>query len=185
MVEYRRGVSARRAVVVVSRNPNQLDVFVTGNDGVVYTSAWTQGGAWSGIGNKWWNIGGIFPPGARLAAVAPNPTRLNALITGTDGVIYTSSWTQGGTWTGIGNAWSPLTHAIAFHWDNPFSGQNKYNLFVTTDFQCFRDSGAGNNANVTVTLRPPSLTARAFFPAKTAIAFPITGPTIRLIRCRH
>jgi hypothetical protein len=30
-----------------------MDLFVTGHDGVVYTSWWHEGGDWSGIHNTW------------------------------------------------------------------------------------------------------------------------------------
>ena len=90
---------------VVSRNPNQLDVFVTGIDGHVYTSAWAAGGAWSGIGNKWWDIGGVFPPGAPVCAVSRNPYQLDLFVVGYDGHVYTSAWSAGGAWSGIGNKW--------------------------------------------------------------------------------
>jgi hypothetical protein len=152
-------------LAVVSRNPNQLDVFVTGNDGCVYTSAWTAGGNWTGIGNHWWNIGGVFPTGAPLSAVSRNPNQLDLFIIGNDGSAYTSAWTNGGTWTGIGNKWFGFSKSLYFHWDNPYSGQNKYNLFISSGYQCFRDSGAGNNADVHVTLRPAVRHDSGFLPS--------------------
>ena len=42
---------------------DQLDCFITGNDGRVYTSWWHEGSDWSGINNNWRSIGGFFPVG--------------------------------------------------------------------------------------------------------------------------
>jgi len=41
----------RGPVAAVSRAPNLLDLFITGPDGVVYTSWWTAGSDWSGKNN--------------------------------------------------------------------------------------------------------------------------------------
>jgi hypothetical protein len=35
-----------------------LDLFITGNNGIVYTAWWHQGFDWSGINNNWFPIGG-------------------------------------------------------------------------------------------------------------------------------
>jgi hypothetical protein len=95
-------------VAVVSRNPNQLDLFVTGNDGKVYTSWWSQGSEWSGINNNWRLLGGLFPAGAPVAAVSRNPNQLDLFVTGNDGKVYTSWWSLGLGWSGINNNWRPL-----------------------------------------------------------------------------
>ena len=52
-------------VTAISKSPNSIDLFITGNDGKVYTSWWYAGSDWSGINNNWRPIGGLFPPGAR------------------------------------------------------------------------------------------------------------------------
>jgi hypothetical protein len=50
------------SVNAVARKPEQLDLFVVGNDGRVYTSWWTGGVSdWSGINDNWRPIGGFFP----------------------------------------------------------------------------------------------------------------------------
>ncbi|MGH6900015.1 MAG: hypothetical protein ACREJ5_26270, partial [Geminicoccaceae bacterium] len=68
--------------------------FITGNDGRVYTSWWFAGADWSGINDNWRSIGGVFPPGAPLGAVARNPGQLDVFITGNDGRVYTSWWSD-------------------------------------------------------------------------------------------
>ncbi|MFD6389084.1 M12 family metallopeptidase [Nocardia sp. NPDC060259] len=92
-------------VTVVARTSSILDLFITGNDGCVYTSWWQAGSDWSGIGDRWRNIGGVFPPGAPVAAVARTSTNLDLFITGNDGRVYTSWWQAGSDWSGIGNRW--------------------------------------------------------------------------------
>ncbi|MEU3010566.1 Dot/Icm T4SS effector Zinc-dependent metalloprotease LegP [Nocardia asteroides] len=95
-------------VTVVARGPDHLDLFITGNDGCVYTSWWQQGSDWSGIGNRWRNIGGVFPPGARVAAVARTRDNLDLFVIGNDGRVYTSWWQAGSDWSGIGNRWRTI-----------------------------------------------------------------------------
>jgi hypothetical protein len=50
-------------VTAVSRAPDHLDLFITGNDGRVYTSWWSSGSDWSGLNDNWRGIGGFFPRG--------------------------------------------------------------------------------------------------------------------------
>jgi Papain family cysteine protease len=81
-------------VVVVSRDPNKLDIFVAGTDGKTYTAAWDQNvanGQWRG----WWNIlTGAIPAGGTITAVARDPDKLDVFLVSTDGGIYTAAWDQ-------------------------------------------------------------------------------------------
>jgi hypothetical protein len=95
-------------VSAVARKPENLDLFITGNDGRVYTSWWFAGSDWSGINDNWRSIGGIFPPGAPVSAVARKPENLDLFITGNDGRIYTSWWFAGSDWSGINDNWRPI-----------------------------------------------------------------------------
>ena len=95
-------------VAAVARTPDNLDLFITGNDGRVYTSWWFQGVDWSGINDNWRPIGGFFPPGAPVAAVARTGNNLDLFITGNDGRVYTSWWFQGVDWSGINDNWRPI-----------------------------------------------------------------------------
>jgi hypothetical protein len=95
-------------VTAVARKPGQLDLFVCGNDGRVYTSWWTEGQDWSGINDNWRSIGGVFPPGARVSAVARTPDNLDVFICGNDGRVYTSWWFQGADWSGINDNWRSI-----------------------------------------------------------------------------
>ena len=67
-------------VSVVARHPDHLDLFITGNDGRVYTSWWHAGTEWSGINDNWRSIGGVFPAGAPVSAVARQPDHLDLFI---------------------------------------------------------------------------------------------------------
>ena len=92
-------------VTAVARKPGQLDLFICGNDGRIYTSWWTEGQDWSGIADNWRPIGGFFPAGARVAAVARTPDSLDLFVIGNDGRVYTSWWFHGGDWSGINDNW--------------------------------------------------------------------------------
>jgi hypothetical protein len=94
-------------VFAVSRHCGQGDLFVIGNDGVVYTSWWTAGSDWSGVNNNWRPIGGVFPIGATVTPVSRHRDQLDLFVTGNDGVVYTSWWTAGQDWSGL-NGWRPI-----------------------------------------------------------------------------
>ena len=95
-------------VTAVARSPNNLDLFICGGDGRVYTSWWSQGNEWSGINNDWKPIGGFFPSGATVTAVSRSPSNLDLFICGGDGRVYTSWWLQGNEWSGIKDDWKPI-----------------------------------------------------------------------------
>ena len=92
-------------ISVTSRNAGNLDLFITGNDGRVYTSWWYQGHDWSGVNNNWRNIGGVFPKGAPVTAIAKSPNSIDLFITGNDGRVYTSWWYEGNDWSGLNDRW--------------------------------------------------------------------------------
>ena len=95
-------------VSAVARTPGNLDLFVTGSDGVVYTSWWSHGHDWSGVNNSWRNIGGVFPAANPVAAVSRDPGKLDLFVVGHDGRVYTSWWGAGRDWSGLGNNWRCL-----------------------------------------------------------------------------
>lgn len=102
-------------IAAVARTKDQLDLFICGHDGRVYTSWWpdTTTNDWSGIGDHWRAIGGFFPPGAPVAAVARASDHLDLFICGLDGQVYTSWWSASTDWSGIGNSWMSLKGSFA------------------------------------------------------------------------
>jgi hypothetical protein len=93
-------------VTVVARSPHQLDVFVTGLDGGIYTAAWNgkADGKWHG----WWRIGTLVAaPGTRVTAVARAANKLDIFAvrkgSGLYGGIWTAAWdrnVENGKWRG-------------------------------------------------------------------------------------
>ncbi len=95
-------------VSAVARSPNNLDLFVVGNDGRVYTSWWSAGRDWSGVNDTWRSLGGYFPVGAPVSAVARSPNNLDLFVVGNDGRVYTSWWSAGRDWSGVNDTWRSL-----------------------------------------------------------------------------
>jgi Neprosin len=95
-------------VTAISRNPNIIDLFVCGSDKKVYTSWRPRGGDWYGINSGWRPIGGLFPPGNKVTAVAMTPDNLDLFIVGFDGNVYTSRWDQLHDWSGVNDNWDNL-----------------------------------------------------------------------------
>lgn len=88
---------AGAAVTGVSRAPDQLDLFVVSDNGVVYTAAWNPGG-W----NPWRPIEGItVPPGAAVECVTRSADKLDVFVTDSQGRIQTAAWEPK-----FGAAWS-------------------------------------------------------------------------------
>jgi hypothetical protein len=79
-------------VDVVARTPDNLDLFIVGGDGRVYTSWWFQGADWSGVNDNWRPIGGFFPAGAPIDAVARSPHNLDLFLVGGGDRVHTSWW---------------------------------------------------------------------------------------------
>jgi hypothetical protein len=108
-------------VAAVARTQNNLDLFICGGDGIVYTSQWSSNSGWSSIGNNWTNIGGIFPAGAMVTAVARKADHLDLFITGINSLVYTSSWSPETGWSGlhgwesIGGIFNPAAEVAAVH----------------------------------------------------------------------
>jgi len=76
-------------ISAVARNPNHLDLFVTGTDGHIYSTWWDAATGWG----EWFNVaGGTAALGSPISAVARNPNHLDLFVTGTDGRIYSTWW---------------------------------------------------------------------------------------------
>jgi hypothetical protein len=95
---FTKGVGA---VAAVARNPDHLDLFVTGNDGRIYTAWWDSATSWA----TWFPFDAGFTKGvSAVAAVARNPDHLDLFVTGNDGRIYTAWWDSATSWA----TWFPI-----------------------------------------------------------------------------
>ena len=93
-------------VASVSRNPDHLDLFITGNDGRVYTSWWHDGQAWSGVNDNWASARRVLPAGRAARRRSPaRPDHLDLFLRGNDGLIYSSWWHEGQPWSGVNDNW--------------------------------------------------------------------------------
>ncbi|MFN0102286.1 MAG: LamG-like jellyroll fold domain-containing protein [Bryobacteraceae bacterium] len=78
-------------ITPVSRHPDNLDLFVAGNDGRVWTAAWAHNSQWAG----WWTIlDGRIAAGSAVAAVAMNPGKLDIFAVDPEGRMHTAAWDQ-------------------------------------------------------------------------------------------
>src|SRR5436853_7297188 len=66
-----------------------LDLFITGSNGDVYTSWWTKDSDWSGIGNNWRDIGGVFQIGRAVSREGVRLATVALFITRSDRAGYT------------------------------------------------------------------------------------------------
>jgi hypothetical protein len=78
-------------VTVASRGPNNLDIFVTGKNGNIYTAAWgpQTNNTWKG----WWQVKDLkAPQGAPVNAISRSADKLDIFVVANDGGVYTAAW---------------------------------------------------------------------------------------------
>jgi len=108
-------VDASGGVAAVSRRLGVIDVFMVGSDSRLYTTWWTEQGGWSPTVLQ---IGGAPVPVQAIcgcAAVARTPDALDVAYVGTDGGLYTVSWTSATGWATpvrIGGPGAPLSNMV-------------------------------------------------------------------------
>ncbi len=97
-------IPAGSPVTALSRNPNHIDLFVTGRDGAIYTTAWDAATNWAG---HWFRLQDpnfpdqfTVPPGSPVAMLSRNPNHIDLFVTGRDGAIYTTAWDAATNWAG-------------------------------------------------------------------------------------
>jgi len=95
-------------VSVLARKPGQLDLFICGPDGCIYTSWWSVGMEWSGINDNWNSLGGSFVPGAKVSALSRTPDQLEVFACGKDGHVYTSHWYKSTGWSSKRDGWMQI-----------------------------------------------------------------------------
>ena len=122
------GAAALRSpITVLARNPNHLDLFVTGTDGRIYSTWWDANGGWA----NWFNVsGGRAALGSPITAVARNPNHIDLFVTGTDGRIYSTWWDANGGWANWFNV-SGGRAALGSRVEVVSRNPNHLDLFVT------------------------------------------------------
>ncbi|MGV0646755.1 hypothetical protein ABQE44_25555 [Mycolicibacterium sp. XJ2546] len=80
-------------VAAVARSPENLDLFVLGNDERLYTTYWSVGADWP----EWEvprNLGGarFWPQYQNVAAVSRSQSDLDLFVLGNNGELWTASW---------------------------------------------------------------------------------------------
>jgi hypothetical protein len=114
-------------ITAIARNPNHLDLFVTGTDGGIYSTWWDAASGWAG----WFQVsGGGAAPRSRINVVARNPNHLDLFVTGTDGRIYSTWWDASFGWAGWFNV-SGGAAALASPIDVVSRYPDHLDLFVT------------------------------------------------------
>jgi Pregnancy-associated plasma protein-A len=101
---------ARTQVGVVSRSTDKLDIFVTDQNGVIFTAAWEP--AFTDWWHGWWELnGGRAAPGAPIHGVSRNTDKLDIFVTGTDNRLYTAAWEP--AFTDWWHGWWQLNGGVA------------------------------------------------------------------------
>jgi hypothetical protein len=86
----------RSSVTVVVRNPDHMDLFVTGNDGGIYSAYWDSASGWS----SFFRIDtGFVKSSSAVNVVARNPDHMDLFVTGVDGGIYSDYWDSASGWS--------------------------------------------------------------------------------------
>ena len=90
---------ASQQISVVSRTPNNLDLFVIGFDNVVYSAAWSADSGWSG----WFQLHPetVFDRASQqISVVSRTPNNLDLFVIGFDNVVYSAAWSADSGWSG-------------------------------------------------------------------------------------
>lgn len=84
-------------ITAVSRRPGQLDAFVSGLDGKIYTAAWNAQDDWRG----WWAIEGLsVKPGTYIGAVSRSIDLLDIFVADENGRTMSAAWEPNSGWRG-------------------------------------------------------------------------------------
>jgi hypothetical protein len=108
-------------IAAVSRAAGNLDLFVIGKDGRVWTNAWSEGAnpATGGWNADWNPLPGqvVFSDFGHITAVSRAAGNLDLFALGKDGRVWTDAWSEGANpVTGGWNAdWGPLPGQVVFN----------------------------------------------------------------------
>jgi hypothetical protein len=103
-------------VAAVNRRRDVIDVFAVGQDGLLYTTWWTEQAGWAtqslAIGGSPVALNAI----SGAAGVARRPNNLDVVYVGSDALLYAVTWDQATGWsapTAIGGAGAPAASVVA------------------------------------------------------------------------
>ena len=111
-------VPQRSVVTAIARTPDQIDLFVVGHDGGIYSTWWNSSDGWEGnhnwfrIGPSWANV----PQRSVVSAIARNPNQIDLFVVGHNGGIYSTwwnpndGWESNHNWFRIGPEWANVPH---------------------------------------------------------------------------
>ncbi len=85
------------SVAVVARNPDHLDLFVTGADGGIHSAYWDSAGGWASFFRI--DAGFATTIGTSVAVVARTSDHLDLFVTGADGGIHSAYWDSTSGWS--------------------------------------------------------------------------------------
>ena len=113
-------VPVGNTVAAVAPRPNQIDLFVVGNDGGIYTARSNPAGNWGGVNHNWSRIGRDVhnvPMGNTVTAIAPGPNQIDLFVTGNPddddhAGIFTARSNPDGSWGGLNHNWFQIGHPV-------------------------------------------------------------------------
>jgi len=91
-------------VTALSRFRDQIDLFVSGRDGAIYSTFWNAGTGWH---NHWFRLGDenfwdgfTVPAGSPVTAISRFTDHLDLFVSGRDGGVYSTFWDASSGWSG-------------------------------------------------------------------------------------
>jgi hypothetical protein len=117
-------------VTGVARTSSNLDLFVVGSDGGVYSAYWDASGGWGG----WFRIGAdSFPSGSTVTNVARTPSNLDLFVVGNNGGVYSAYWQDGIPWSG----WFRIgfREFLVVHFKSLLPLASEIDTFINTEYE--------------------------------------------------
>ena len=96
-----------KEISVVSRSPDNLDVFIAGSDGSVYHSYWYTSGNWSGANDTWGTVPGTekFSANTQVAALSLSISNIEVFASSADKKLSHTAWGADSDWSSSNGNW--------------------------------------------------------------------------------
>jgi len=104
-LDFRHHLPGHEVHTAIARKPDQIDLFVVGHNGGLYSTWWNPNDGWEGnhnwfrIGPDWANV----PTNSVVTAVARKPDQIDLFVVGHNGGIYSTWWNPNDGWDGNHN----------------------------------------------------------------------------------